>query len=76
MADKPKRKIANSPYLKYSSMGFQLIAVIVIGVVAGKYLDRKFNPENPPYFTVALILLLLTGYLYNMIREITSNKNE
>lgn len=33
-------------YLKYTSIAFQMIAIIVLAVMLGLFLDRKFQIEN------------------------------
>jgi len=67
----PETAKKSSTYLKYSSLGFQLVAVMVISVLLGGYLDRKWNEGNPRYWTVGLIVILTSAYLYKLIRELT-----
>lgn len=64
----------STAYLKYSSLGFQLVAVMVISVLLGGYLDRTFNEGNPRYYTVTLIVVLTSAYLYKIIRELSKEK--
>lgn len=61
-------------YLKYSGLGFQFIAVILLGGFAGRFLDRKFENETP-YFTAGLILFFLIAYLIKLVRDL-SNENK
>jgi ATP synthase protein I len=72
----PDLKNKSSAYLKYSSLGFQLVAVMVISVLLGGYLDRKWNEGNPRYWTVGLIVVLTSAYLYKLIRELTKKNNQ
>ncbi len=65
-----ENKKVNS-YLKYSGIGFQLIAVILIGVFAGRYLDERFQNDTP-YFTAGLILVLLVVFLLKLIRDLNA----
>jgi len=67
----PELEKKSSAYLKYSSFGFQLVAVMVIAVVLGGYLDKTWNAGNPRYWTVGLIVILTSAYLYKLIRELT-----
>ena len=70
-----ENKKVNS-YLKYSGIGFQLIAVILIGVFVGKYLDKRFQNDTP-YFTAGLILVLLVVFLIKLIHDLSAeNKSE
>ena len=55
-------------------MAFQLLAALLIGYFAGKFLDGKFNPGGMPYFTAAMMLLFLGLYLFKLIKDITSPK--
>lgn len=75
MEKKPivENKKVNS-YLKYSGIGFQLIAVILIGVFLGKYLDKRFENETP-YITAGLILVLLVIFLVKLIRDLNAENN-
>lgn len=61
------------PYIKYSNLAFQFVGFILIGYFGGKFLDNKFNAGNPPYFTAALILFLIFGFLYKTYRELTKS---
>lgn len=56
-------------YLKYSGLGFQLIAVILAGAFAGRFLDRKLENETP-YFTAGLIMFFLIAYLVKLVRDL------
>lgn len=70
--DKKPDRLDQSPYLKYSSLAFQLIAVLLLAYYLGKYLDNRFNAGNPKYFTVSLFLFMLGGYLYKIIKDLTA----
>ena len=72
--NQPQLKEKSTAYLKYSSLGFQLVAVMLISVFLGGYLDKKWNAGNPRYFTVGLIMVLISAYLYKIIRELTKEK--
>jgi len=67
----PDIKQKSSAYLRYSSLGFQLIAIMVIGYFLGNFLDNRFNPGNPRYWTVGLIVILTAGYLYKIVVDLT-----
>ena len=74
MSTPEERKNATPAYIRYSSMAFQLLAALLIGYFAGKFLDGKFNPGGMPYFTAAMMLLFLGLYLFKLIKDITSPK--
>lgn len=67
----PDIKQKSNTYLRYSSLGFQLIAIMVIGYFLGNILDNRFNPGNPRYWTVGLMVVLTAGYLYKMVKDLT-----
>lgn len=69
MADKNNKKQVN-PYLKYSGMGFQLIAALCLGAWLGSWLDKKMENQTP-YFTIILLLLFLAGVLTSIIRDLS-----
>jgi ATP synthase protein I len=69
MADKDNKKQVN-PYLKYSGMGFQLIAALCLGAWLGDWLDKKIENQTP-YFTIALLLLFLAAVLISIIRDLS-----
>jgi ATP synthase protein I len=69
MADKNNKKQVN-PYLKYSGLGFQLIAALCLGAWLGDWLDKKMENQTP-YFTIALLLLFLAAVLTSIIRDLS-----
>lgn len=64
-----KRKWLNT-YARYSSLGFAMIAVILLGVFGGHYIDGYLKWKFP-LFTVVLTLLALGYALYYLIKEVT-----
>ena len=54
-------------YLKYSSMGFQMLATIVIGVGLGLFLDNKFNTGK--LFTAICSLFFVLASLYLVLKD-------
>jgi len=47
---------------QYSSLGFQMLFVILIGVFAGKQLDKYF-PNEKGWFTISLSLFAVVASL-------------
>jgi len=62
-------------YLRFSGMAFQLIAVILIGYFVGKWIDRKLESDKP-YATAGLILVMISVYLYTMIKQLNQNSEK
>ena len=63
--EKPAKKPPLNNYLKYSGMGFQMLAAICLGVLGGVYLDDKHPAtEEFPLFTVVGSLLGVFLALY------------
>lgn len=60
-------------YLKYSGMGFQLIAALAIGGIGGNYLD-KYMQNDTPILTLVGLLFMLSAVLYLIIRQISNDK--
>lgn len=51
-----RKKKSSKYYLKYTGIAFQMIAVIVLSVMFGLFLDRKFQIQNQ-IFTLIFALL-------------------
>ncbi len=66
----PKAKKTINPYLKYSGMGFQLIAALCFGAWLGNLLD-EYMQNQTPYFTLALLLFFLSATLFVIIRDLS-----
>ncbi|RLD17740.1 MAG: hypothetical protein DRI33_04800 [Caldiserica bacterium] len=56
-------------YIKYSGLGFQLLAVILLGVFIGSKLDQYFELESGA-LTAAFSLLFTIIGMYIIIREV------
>ena len=69
--DKPSAKPLNS-FIKYSSLGFQLGAIIGVFTYVGSLLDDYYQLENSAFTTAgALIGVLggLTSVIVKLLRE-------
>lgn len=66
---RPKKRLLNS-YARYSSLGFSMIAVILLGVFGGHYIDEWLQWKFP-LFTVVSTLAALAAALYYLIKEVT-----
>lgn len=53
-------------YLKYSGLGFQMIAVLGLAAFAGIKLDEYVGNTNP-WFTIVFMLLGVVGSIYKVI---------
>lgn len=63
---KPKKKIDN--YVRYSSLAFEMIAIMGIGVWIGYKIDHWLDLSFP-IFTFSLMILSVIGAIYNAIRK-------
>lgn len=54
-------------------MGFQMAAIIALGIWGGISLDKHFQTKFPG-FTLSLTLLSIIGGMYWVIRNIMKNK--
>jgi len=57
----------DNTYLKYSSMGFQMLATILIGLGLGLFLDNKFSTGK--LFTAICTLLFVVASLYLVLKD-------
>lgn len=55
-------------YLKYTSLAFQMIGVILVFVFAGLFLDKKI-PWKFPLFTITFTLLGVFASIYSSLKE-------
>lgn len=58
------------PYLKYSGLGFQMIAVLVLAAWGGMTLDEKMGNKNP-WWTIGLMLLGVISSMFMIIKSVT-----
>lgn len=70
----PNKKKYLNQYLKYSTIGFQMIAVVVAGALLGDWLDDKYNPDGKLY-TVICSLLAIFLALYLALKELLKKSN-
>lgn len=71
---KPKERL--NTIAKFSGIGFQMLAIIGLGVFVGFKLDEKY-PNKHNLFTVIFSLAAIGVALYSVIKQVTdfSNKN-
>jgi len=63
---KPKKKVDD--FIRYSSLAFEMIAIMGIGVFAGWKIDHWLGLSFPA-FTLGLMVLSVIGAIYNAIRK-------
>lgn len=66
---KKKRKENLNDVAKYSTMSFQMIAIILLGVFGGKKLDTIIHIEFP-IFTVVLTIVSVILSVYFAIKDL------
>ena len=60
-------------YAKYSTLAFQMVAIILVGAFGGRALDRTVDWEFP-VFTLVLTLLAVAGATIYGMRELFNQK--
>ncbi len=68
--DNPPKKKSLSGYARYSTLGFSMIAIILLGVFGGRWADGQLGMKIP-IFTAGCTILALIFALYYLIKEIT-----
>jgi len=63
---KSKKSLAN--YARYTSIAFQMLAIILVGVFGGIKLDEWVGTEFP-VFTVVLSFLAVIASILSVVRE-------
>ena len=64
-----KNKKAPSELVKYSAIGFQMIAIIVVGVLGGMKLDKWITSIEFPVFTMVLSISSVIYATYFAIKD-------
>ncbi len=64
----PKKKQPDYSYMRYASMGTQMLVIIGLGVFGGYYLD-KYLEFKIPVFTLTLSLLSVAVAIYLSIKD-------
>ncbi len=70
---KESRRQSLNALARYSGMGFQIAASIIICLLLGKWLDAKF-PMKFPVFTTALTILGVFLGVFFVIRDLLKKK--
>lgn len=63
---KPKKKFDN--FIRYSSMGVEMVTIMGLGVFAGIKMDQWLDLEFPA-FTLGLMVLAVAGAIYRAVRK-------
>lgn len=63
---KPKKKLDD--FIRYSSLAFEMIVIMGIGVLAGVKIDQWLGLSFPA-FTLTLMILSVIGAIYYAIRK-------
>lgn len=63
---KPKRKFDN--FIRYSSLAFEMAAIMVVGVLAGYEIDEWLDLSFPA-FTLGLMILSVIAAIYHAIKN-------
>lgn len=71
--NKEKKENPLKFYAKYSSLAFQMIAIILAGAFGGRALDKWVELEFP-VFTVSLTILFAVGATIYGMRELFKQK--
>lgn len=62
-----KEKLSNrrytKKYIQYSSLAFQMLGTIVLGVFLGSYLDKKFNGDGLWLALVSVFFVISAIYI-------------
>ncbi|MBE9511485.1 MAG: AtpZ/AtpI family protein [Bacteroidetes bacterium] len=56
-------------YVRYSSLAFQMLAIILIGVFGGMKLDRLISWDFP-VFTVVLSIITVFGSIFYAVKDL------
>lgn len=65
--DKGKKR-KRSKYMHYTSIAFQMIAALLLGIFVGLKLDEWLNTS--PIFTIVLVLVGLGAAMYIVMKDL------
>ena len=68
-----KKQKPTKSFLKYSSLGFQLLGIILGFTYLGHYIDQKLD-SNTPWFTILLSLVGVAGGLFLVLKDLLKEK--
>jgi hypothetical protein len=60
-------------YARYSSLGIQMIVIILVGAFGGRAIDNNIEKEFPIFTVILTILAVVIATIYGM-REIFKQK--
>jgi len=69
MEPSKKEKKALKAYARYSSIAFQMLAIMLAGVLGGRELDRWLELQFP-VFTLVLTILAVILSIYFVIKDL------
>ena len=75
MTEEKKNYSNRDLLIKYSSLGAQLLAGLIVAVFAGKWLDKKIALSFPLFIWLFPLLVIL-GMIFNAVRDTSKKKNE
>lgn len=70
-----EKKKSLQGYARYSSIAFQMFAIIGLGIFAGYKLD-EWILGGIPVFTVIFSLLSVTGAIYLVVKDLLKDKKK
>jgi F0F1-type ATP synthase assembly protein I len=71
--DSKNKPFKDNTYLKYSGMGFQMLATILIGLGLGVFLDNKLDTGK--IFTAICTFVFVIASLYLVLRDFIKSKD-
>lgn len=69
-----KKQQTLTDYGKYAGMGFQMAAIIGLGIFAGIKLDHYLGLKKFPAFTLVFSLLSVAGAIYFSVKDLLKKK--
>jgi len=73
--DEKKNYSNKSLLIKYSSLGAQLLAGLIIAVFAGQWIDKKLSLSFPLCIWLFPLLVIL-GMIFTAVKDTSKKKNE
>jgi ATP synthase protein I len=75
LKENKRNKTGLNSFVRYSGMGFQMIAIILLFYWAGSKLDERSSNEKPVYTAILTLLGVFAG-LYIVLKDFIFRKDD
>ncbi len=74
LSEKNKPKSPLNQFIRFTSLGFEMMAMILICSLVGNFIDGKAETSRP-YYTLLLMLFGVFASMYRLFKSLNQNDN-